>query len=277
MPLLATGGGWLNRWLRTLRGGGVDDPATATPTTLLFVDPLDDFGASTTVRETCAMQGLRVVNMWSPQVAQKILDHAAAHDGASPLAHVDVDDVVAGTAPPLDTPEDVATWLDRRGVAGGAAAVLGVVCESDVGLRTAETAAALLALPTANAVNEARRDKYLMQEAVAAELARRTEATLPPSGMGKVPLGRPIRQVLTDTWPVAEAFLRALPSFDAATGAVDCVIKPCRGSASLGVFRAASLDHAQKVPPLSSYVGYPAPRISSAPYSPLCLCALAGV
>lgn len=250
MPLLATGGGWFNRWLRTLRGGGVDDPATATatatPTTLIFVDPLDDFGASTTVRETCAVQGLRVVNMWSPQVAQKILDHAAAHDGASPLAHVDVDDVVAGTAPPLDTPEDVVTWLDRRGVAGGVAAVLGVVCESDVGLRTAETAAALLALPTANAVNEARRDKYLMQEAVAAELARRAEATIPPSDGS--PLGRPIRQVLTDTWPVAEAFLRALPSFDAATGAVDCVVKPCRGSASLGVFRAASLAGAQKVP-----------------------------
>jgi hypothetical protein len=269
MPLLATGGGWLNRWLRTLRGGGVDDPTTTTPTTLIFVDPLDDFGASTTVRETCAVQGLRVVNMWSPQVAQKILDHAAAHDGASPLAHVDVDDVVAGTAPPLDTPEDVATWLDRRGVVGGAAAVLGVVCESDVGLRTAETAAALLDLPTANAVNEARRDKYLMQEAVAAELARRAEAARPPSDVG--PLGRPIRQVLTDTWPVAEAFLRALPSFDAATGAVDCVIKPCRGSASLGVFRAASLAGAQKVPSLSSYVGYPAP-LSFSLLTPFCAC-----
>jgi hypothetical protein len=133
----------------------------------------------------------------------------------------------------------------------------------------------LLALPTANAVNEARRDKYLMQEAVAAELARRATTTLPPSGMGKVPFGRPIRQVLTDTWPVAEAFLRALPSFDAATGAVDCVIKPCRGSASLGVFRAASLAHAQKVPLQCHHTW--APQISSAPYSFLCLCALAGV
>ena len=70
-------------------------------------------------------------------------------------------------------PEDVAPtdieshiechrWLSERGISANK--VVGVLCETDTGLRTAEVLASTLQLATMNVVNEARRDKFQMME-----------------------------------------------------------------------------------------------------------------
>jgi biotin carboxylase len=104
-----------------------------------------------------------------------------------------------------------------------------VLCETDTGLRTAELLAATLELPSSNGVNEARRDKYMMQQALAA-------AGLPH-----------IRQVLTENWTEVEAFIKN-------TG-FPIVIKPCRGSASRNVSKCENKQSAQKV--FELLLGYP--------------------
>jgi len=149
--------------------------------TVVFVDPLDDYGATSEVRATCASLGLRVVNMWSPQVSRKLLSYLEQTGEATmELAGVavDVNDILDGTytAPLLyqddieseddssissesldnvnkgdryaDATNHALTWLANRDI--NVTEVLGVVCESDVGLRTAEEFAASLSLPTAN-------------------------------------------------------------------------------------------------------------------------------
>lgn len=187
---------------------------------VVFVDPLDDFGATSEVRATCAALGLRVVNMWSPQVARKLLsyleqmseDDTDGTNNAGPVVSmelagvsVDIQDILDGTyTAPLLYQDDVESdafmtmestddddrsdkdtstptpstsdnhassktkttqndnqdsryahagdqalaWLTHQGI--NVTEVVGVVCESDVGLRTAEEFAASLRLPTAN-------------------------------------------------------------------------------------------------------------------------------
>ena len=302
------------------------------PSTIVFVDPLDDYGQTTAVREICEELGLRIVEMWSPQVSRKIL--AQQDDDGSLVINGEVIDpaaIVTSTAPVLPTPpylssqsppesqseqgsqsasesasesseteaeaeaeaaaeaaaaEAEATavaraWLTSHGVA--LTDVLGVVCESDVGLKTAEEFSSALRLPTANGRCEARRDKYLQQEAVGRVLRERGVRSTE---------GRVVRQVLTDDWATAEAFVRELHGIschgrrgqgssnshsdssssshsgsnsdnsssnssdrdsdgDSTTAShedsMQCVIKPCRGSASLGVFHATSLAHAARL------------------------------
>ena len=55
-----------------------------------------------------------------------------------------------------------------------------------------------------------------------------------------------IRQVLTDDWTVAKDFLSSL-THKATDRPFQCVIKPCRGSASLGVFLATSMEEAESI------------------------------
>jgi hypothetical protein len=110
----------------------------------------------------------------------------------------------------------------------------GVLCESDTGLSTAERFLARLGLAP---VVEARRDKYMQQEALGRAGVRR------------------VRQVLTDDWAQARAFIESLaapaPSTYSTTATatpvslsapapapgVTVVVKPARGSGSAGVSR----------------------------------------
>ena len=149
------------------------------PNIVVFVDPLDDYGATSEVRTTCASLGLRVVNMWSPQVSLKLLSYLEqSGETTMELAgvSVDINDIIDGTytAPLLYESNDVEhrgdtstssespnkddryayatdqamAWLTHQEI--NVTEVLGVICESDVGLRTAEEFAASLLLPTAN-------------------------------------------------------------------------------------------------------------------------------
>jgi hypothetical protein len=96
---------------------------------------------------------------------------------------------------------------------------LGILCESDTGLSLAESIGADL-LPTVYNRLEARRDKFLQQ------------STLRSAGLDSV------QQVLTSNWDEARAFFESHAN-------EGVVIKPPRGSASIGVAFAASLSEAE--------------------------------
>eukprot|EP00596_Hydrurales_sp_CCMP1899_P002821 CAMPEP_0119049228 /NCGR_PEP_ID=MMETSP1177-20130426/63530_1 /TAXON_ID=2985 /ORGANISM="Ochromonas sp, Strain CCMP1899" /LENGTH=91 /DNA_ID=CAMNT_0007026183 /DNA_START=158 /DNA_END=433 /DNA_ORIENTATION=+ len=73
----------------------------------IFVDPLDDFGQTSTVRERCGELGIDVVTMWSPSVARILLEQAEQQGQLSPVDGEDLSayiaDVIKGTAPRLGT------------------------------------------------------------------------------------------------------------------------------------------------------------------------------
>jgi len=213
----------------------------------IFVDPLDDFGQTSTVRERCGELGIDVVTMWSPSVARILLEQAEQQGQLSPVDGEDLSayiaDVIKGTAPRLVntdelTAEEIAlNWLKRHGV-NDINNILGVICESDIGLKTSEEFSYILQLSTTNNKCEARRDKYMQQQ------------SLLQAGLSHL---KTIRQILTDNWKSAKDFLIKLhtdsPYFDDNTGipGFSCVIKPCRGAASLGVSRPQSLMEAENV------------------------------
>ena len=74
---------WVVLWTYVYIGNSLEVPSIVSgwrkharrPSIVVFVDPLDDYGATSEVRATCAALGLRVVNMWSPQVARKLLSY----------------------------------------------------------------------------------------------------------------------------------------------------------------------------------------------------------
>jgi len=115
--------------------------------------------------------------------------------------------------------------------------IIGVICESDCGLRISEIVSDELNLPSSNGIFEGRRDKYMMQESlkyylntinndINVKLRRKYEV---------------LQQVLTDDWNEAKMFLSNLK--DTST----CVIKPSRGSASLDVYKATNIDEAKTI------------------------------
>eukprot|EP00597_Dinobryon_sp_UTEXLB2267_P000335 CAMPEP_0170072938 /NCGR_PEP_ID=MMETSP0019_2-20121128/10460_1 /TAXON_ID=98059 /ORGANISM="Dinobryon sp., Strain UTEXLB2267" /LENGTH=483 /DNA_ID=CAMNT_0010282177 /DNA_START=226 /DNA_END=1677 /DNA_ORIENTATION=+ len=127
---------------------------------------------------------------------------------------------------------------DRFDINGTLVDILGVVCESDTGLRVSEQYSFDLDLSTSNGVNEGRRDKYMMQEQLKQYFLSTSTSKPSPS--------RPpyIRQVLTDQWSEAKAFLLSLEESGEFPNA--CVIKPSRGAASVGVSKATNIEDAEK-------------------------------
>ena len=101
--------------------------------------------------------------------------------------------------------------------------VIGILCETDVGLRTAEYFATTLNLRTSNGVNEARRDKYMMME-----ILKQNNLSY-------------IHQILTDQWEEARKFIEHV------LGGYPVVIKPSRGSGSRDVYKCVNASHAKHV------------------------------
>lgn len=121
--------------------------------------------------------------------------------------------------------------------------VLAVVSESDTGLRVAEQFANDLGLCTSNGINEGRRDKYIMQEQLKIHFSAKEK-----SSSSSQPAPPYIRQILTDDWKEAKAFLQNLSvarQADPDSFPDACVIKPSRGAASVGVSKATNWKDAE--------------------------------
>jgi hypothetical protein len=90
---------------------------------------------------------------------------------------------------------------------------LGVICESDTGLRTSELISNELNLLTSNGINENRRDKYLM--------------------MNSIDENNRIKQILSSDIEEVKEFIKKLPI----KYRYPLIVKPPRGSASVGVLK----------------------------------------
>ena len=180
-------------------------PGSALPVVLL-IDPVDDWGSSSRVIEKATELGVGVVKVFSKDMARAIEKNVKKEYGEDELSEV--------VSSAFQSTEELRAEIERRG-----AYLLGVLCESDTGLSLAEVIGTSL-LPTVHNRLEARRDKFLQQ------------STLRSAGLDSV------QQILTSSWDEARAFFESHAS-------EGVVIKPPRGSASIGVAFAASLSEAE--------------------------------
>ena len=176
---------------------------------LIIVDPLNEYGNSETAEKYCDAKGIRLLNMWSRTIANRIIQ-SRTHD-----VKINDDDIC-----PLPGIENALNWLKAH--SASVTDVCGVLCESDTGLRTAEEFVNDINLATSNGICEGRRDKYIMQELL-------KKANL-----------EHINQILTDDWQQAESFSRNFLEKGESV-----ILKPCRGAASVGVMKANNLAEAQ--------------------------------
>ena len=102
--------------------------------------------------------------------------------------------------------------------------IVGILCETDVGLRTAEYFASTLQIESSNGINEARRDKYMMME------------TMRRNGLNS------IQQILTDSWTEVNEFIN-----NTLKGRYPVVIKPSRGSGSKNVYKCSNASYAKSI------------------------------
>uniref|UniRef100_A0A7S3WDU2 ATP-grasp domain-containing protein n=1 Tax=Emiliania huxleyi TaxID=2903 RepID=A0A7S3WDU2_EMIHU len=172
---------------------------------LLYVDPVDE----DLTREAIS-RGVPLLPVWSapsrrvPRSAQRVPDKALQQLGSIPVAPKNGEEVA---------------WASSRLPAG--TCLGGVLCGSEAGLSTAERMQAALVPERSNGVCPARRDKLLMNRALAGH-GLLTAATASPSD-----------------WPAAEAFIRSLRGNRV-------VLKPRRGTGGCGVALACDEAHARR-------------------------------
>ena len=180
---------------------------------LLYVDPQPDYqeGAEFTAVAAAVEAGGAGVSC----------EYVYSESTADMLTRKGLDVASAMRAP---DDGDEAAWAART--LGEAREVVGVVCGSDGGLALAERLQHILVPSRSNGIVSARRDKYSMNEALRA-------AGLPVAA-----------QAAPTSWEDAEAFLRSLPHGEDGFRAV---LKPRRGTGSVGVFLASSMDEARQI------------------------------
>ena len=179
---------------------------------VIYVDPCqgdvhDD--RLTLIQEACESAGVEVVPVWSAGYARMICSRSST-------TTEEADDIRAKLEPSFG---EEASWAADR-LQG--MHVLDVVCGSDAGLACSERMLNALAPERSNGLLRARRDKFLMNEALR---ARGLDA---------------VRQAVASSWPEASAFVTSLPQ------PLAVVVKPRRGSASLRVGLARSIDEAAR-------------------------------
>ena len=170
---------------------------------VLHVDPCKD-GLSDALSTAVEAFGASVVPIWSEATAAQVAAPYGAHK-----------------APAVGEETQWAAVHLRD------ADIEGVVCGSDHGLACAERLQHALMPARSNAIDAARRDKYLANEALCAaglEIAA---------------------QCAPSTWEEAKAFLTRLER--SSDGAFRAVLKPRRGTASVGVFVAESVEEAEEI------------------------------
>jgi len=177
--------------------------ALAAPTgaALIYCDPVGYF------REACEARGVLLVRLWStPYAAMLSEDLEDAEERAA---------IQRGCAPAAG---EEAAWAES---ALSGMAITGVLCGSDAGLATAERLQHALVPARTNGLVPARRDKYLMHEA------------LRTAGLAAA------RQSVVRSWEEARSFLSTLPP------PLRVVLKPRRGHAGLRVGLASSEPQAR--------------------------------
>jgi len=175
----------------------------------IYVDPVDYERAI--LLNSCAERGASALQAWSAPYAQMIAARYSLTDDERQRLQED-------TAP--DHGQEF-QWASQR--IANVDSICGVLCGSDAGLATAERLQNVLLPDRSNGPNVARRDKFLMNRALAS--AGLTIA----------------RQASVCSWAEASIFLSQLPK------PLQVVIKPRRGQSSLRVGLATSMQQSQRM------------------------------
>jgi len=173
---------------------------------IVLVDPVDDFGTATRIEERVLGDEVELVRVYSEGISRLLKLEGMSSEQSADLEEQTVRSVDEALL--KDLPSELC---------------LGVLCESDTGLRLAEELGSAI-LPRLYNSRSSRRDKFMQQ------------AELKAAGL------RSIRTLLTENWEEARAFL-TLTSGDMVGR--PCVLKPSRGSASVGVTKASTLTEAE--------------------------------
>lgn len=186
-------------------------PTNAPKRCIIYVDPctadVEDNRLSL-IQESCESAGVQVVPVWSAGYARMLC--------ARPDTEADEAEKIRSELEPA--PGEEQRWAERlQGMH-----VIDVVCGSDAGLECSERMLHALVPARSNGLLRARRDKFLMND------------VLRRSGLDAA------KQASACEWSEAVAFLERLPSPFAA------VLKPRRGSASLRVGLARSMEEAER-------------------------------
>ena len=183
--------------------------AQAAPRVVLFVDPCkgDGLAEVSTFYAAAEVHGATVLPVWSDAMVTRLTEDELKDEGL------------------LQAP---AVGDERRWAAEtlGGAQLAAVLCGSDGGLACAERLQHELIPERSNGIDKTRRDKYLANEACRA------------AGMAMP------AQAAPTTWKDAEAFLTKLRGSDSE---LRCVLKPRRGTASVGVFAAQGMEQAREI------------------------------
>eukprot|EP01041_Mallomonas_annulata_P013775 gene13775-29292_t len=182
---------------------------TSSRRSCIIIDPLNEYNNAQAAIGCCESRGVRLVNMWSKSTTHRLLRQS----------DTDVN-ILADESPNFDY-KSVGKWLSDHNIEINN--LIGIICESDTGVRTAEEISHILQLYTSNNINEARRDKYMMQESLKRNYLNS------------------VNQILTDDWQMALEFINSLPS------KFPIVIKPSRGAASIGVSRADTIEDSKRI------------------------------
>jgi len=175
---------------------------------IILVDPLDEFGNSAEFQDACKENGVQCLTMWSKHTSRAVIGT--------------IGNVIDVCPSNLYDENECLLWLAKHNITNRNQ-VIGVISETDTGLRTSELFSVWANINSTNGENECRRDKYMMMEA------------LKKSGISY------INQCLTDKWDEALAFISSLPRTH------PVVVKPSRGAASALVSKCDNLQDANKV------------------------------
>lgn len=171
----------------------------------ILVDPVDDFGTTTRIKDKLLEENIELVNLYSPTISRVLLNDKKG---------LSMDEISHIQQHTYSTTSELIARMPSID------SCLGILCESDAGLRFSEDLGQEL-LPAMYTKRESRRDKYQMMN------------DLKTAGMDH------IKQVLTNSWKCAEEFLSSPSMINQ-----NCVLKPARGVASIGVAQAETMAEA---------------------------------
>ena len=185
------------------------------PFFFLFVDPLDEHDNYSEFYDRCHDYDVEVLKIYCTKTSKSLLNGINDDPG-----NVQYQRIIRQTYGYYDSMKEyvkeslsINHSLDNEFINKYC---LGVICESDTGLRTAEIIANELKLKSSDGISENRRDKYLMMNSIN-EYHR-------------------IRQILSSNIEEVKQFIQHLPK------KYPLVVKPPRGSASVGVFKINNED-----------------------------------
>jgi len=141
----------------------------------IFVDPLNEYGSTEVVLQRCKDYNVDCIPMYSPTTAKNLINNLINNVDDDETIEEKIRNIKESTYP--NDGQDISTWLSnnwKKRVSSSdyepivdnddssnvnSEDIIGVLCESDCGLRVSELASSELKLPSSNGIYEGRRDK----------------------------------------------------------------------------------------------------------------------